>query len=61
MSLPALRLSSEIQIRPLESQHDFQQAAKVQQETWHYSDHDIVPASIFSVAHNFGGQALGAV
>ncbi len=60
MSLPALRLSSEIQIRPLESQHDFQQAAKVQQETWHYSDHDIVPASIFSVAHNFGGQALGA-
>jgi predicted GNAT superfamily acetyltransferase len=60
MSLPALRLGSEIQIRPLESQHDFQQAEKVQQETWRYSDHDIVPASIFSVAHNFGGQALGA-
>jgi predicted GNAT superfamily acetyltransferase len=61
MSLaPALRLGHEIQIRTLESQNDFQQAEKVQQETWHYSDRDVVPASIFSVAHNFGGQSLGA-
>jgi predicted GNAT superfamily acetyltransferase len=57
---PISRLDKEIQIRTLESQTDFQQAEIVQQETWRFRDRDIVPSSIFSVAHHFGGQALGA-
>ena len=49
-----------IHIRSLQGQEDFLQAEEVQCRTWGYSDRDVVPASIFSVARNFGGQALGA-
>jgi predicted GNAT superfamily acetyltransferase len=56
----APKANSDIQIRLLEDQKDFHNAENVQQETWQYQDRDIVPASIFSVALHFGGQALGA-
>lgn len=32
----------------------------MQLDAWGYGDRDVVPAAIFSVARNFGGQALGA-
>ena len=51
----------EFQVRSLESLQDFQDAERVQREAWGYNDIDIVPAAIFSVARNFGGQAIGAV
>lgn len=61
MSSAKIRRSlSAIQIRPLNGVADFTQAEQVQQQTWGFSDRDVVPAAIFSVAHHFGGQALGA-
>jgi predicted GNAT superfamily acetyltransferase len=57
----ASRLSQEIVIRPMNGLEDFQKAEQVQREAWGYSDVDVVPSSIFSVARNFGGQALGAL
>jgi predicted GNAT superfamily acetyltransferase len=55
-----LKAVQKIEVRALEGIVDFQRAEHVQQETWGFSDRDVVPASIFSVALNFGGQALGA-
>jgi predicted GNAT superfamily acetyltransferase len=51
----------ELSIRAMEVPEDFQQAEQVQRESWGFHDLDIVPAAIFSVARNFGGQALGAL
>ena len=51
----------ELSIRPMDGPEDFQQAEQVQREAWSFHDLDIVPAAIFSVARNFGGQALGAL
>jgi predicted GNAT superfamily acetyltransferase len=51
----------EFRVRSLESLQDFQDAERLQREAWGYDDIDIVPAAIFSVARNFGGQAIGAV
>jgi predicted GNAT superfamily acetyltransferase len=50
----------EFQIRTLDGLRDFQQAEQVQREAWGFNELDILPASIFSVARNFGGQAFGA-
>lgn len=61
-----MRLASALQpvqalsIHRPDSRKDFQQAEDFQRETWRYGDRDVVPASIFPVARNFGGQALGA-
>ncbi len=49
-----------IQMRALEDSNDFQKAEQVQLETWGFSARDGVPAAIFAVARNFGGQSLGA-
>jgi predicted GNAT superfamily acetyltransferase len=59
---PALasRPAQEIAIRSMSGLEDFQKAEQVQREAWGYNDIDVVPSSIFSVALNFGGQALGA-
>jgi predicted GNAT superfamily acetyltransferase len=54
------RPAQEILIRPMDGLDDFQRAEQVQREAWGYNDIDVAPASIFSVARNFGGQALGA-
>jgi predicted GNAT superfamily acetyltransferase len=51
----------DLSIRKLDGPEDFQRAEQVQREAWGYNDIDVVPAAIFSVARNFGGQALGAL
>ena len=56
-----VRPIQELEIRMLDGIDDFQKAEQIQQETWGYGDRDIVPASIFSVARNFGGQTIGAL
>jgi len=56
-----LRPVQELEIRALEGIADFQKAEQVQVETWGFRERDIVPAAIFSVARNFGGQAIGAL
>jgi predicted GNAT superfamily acetyltransferase len=50
-----------IVIRPMKGVDDFQKAEQAQREAWGYNDIDVAPSSIFSVARNFGGQALGAL
>ena len=60
-STVATRALQKLSIRSLDGPEDFQRAEQVQLETWGYNDLDVVPASIFSVARNFGGQALGAM
>jgi predicted GNAT superfamily acetyltransferase len=57
----AVRPVEELSIRKLDGPEDFQRAEQVQREAWGYDDIDVVPAAIFSVARNFGGQALGAL
>jgi len=57
----AARALQGVSIRPLDGPEDFQRAERVQIETWGYRDIDVVPSAIFSVARNFGGQALGAM
>jgi predicted GNAT superfamily acetyltransferase len=49
-----------IVIRPMKGVDDFQKAEQAQREAWGYNDIDVAPSSVFSVARNFGGQALGA-
>jgi predicted GNAT superfamily acetyltransferase len=56
----ASRPAQQISIRPLDGPEDFQKAEQVQREAWGYKDIDVTPSAIFSVARNFGGQALGA-
>lgn len=51
----------DFQMRALESARDFQTAEEIQLETWGCGERDVVSASIFSVARNFGGQSLGAM
>jgi predicted GNAT superfamily acetyltransferase len=58
-ALPS-RPVQKISIRPMNGLDDFQQAEQVQREAWGYCDLEVAPSSIFSVARNFGGQALGA-
>ncbi|MGD0734403.1 MAG: GNAT family N-acetyltransferase [Terracidiphilus sp.] len=52
--------AQKIVIRPMNGIEDFQKAEQVQRAAWRYDDIDVTPAAIFSVARNFGGQALGA-
>lgn len=59
-STPTSGTVQEWEIRALEGPSDFKKAEQVQLETWGYSERDVVPAAIFAVARNFGGQALGA-
>jgi predicted GNAT superfamily acetyltransferase len=56
----ASRPAQQISIRTLDGPEDFQKAEQVQREAWGYQDIDVTPSAIFSVARNFGGQALGA-
>jgi predicted GNAT superfamily acetyltransferase len=60
-SVLAPRAAQQVSIRPLDGPADFQLAEQAQREAWGYDDIDVVPAAIFSVARNFGGQALGAM
>ena len=53
-------LHNEIHIRHLSRPDDFHKAEEVQVETWGFGDRDLVPAAMFAVARNFGGQAFGA-
>jgi predicted GNAT superfamily acetyltransferase len=56
----ATRPVQELSLRKLDGPEEFQRAEQVQREAWGYSDLDVVPGAVFSVARNFGGQALGA-
>jgi predicted GNAT superfamily acetyltransferase len=59
-SIPQSGFLPEVLIRNLDGPDDFHQAEEVQIKTWGFGDRDLVPAAMFAVARNFGGQALGA-
>ena len=51
---------SMIEIRPLTTHTEFQDAVSLQQEIWGFADTDLLPVRLFVVATKVGGQALGA-
>ena len=55
MSAPniTIRICTELQ--------EWEQCVQLQQEVWGFSDLDLVPLRMFSVACKIGGQVVGAV
>lgn len=51
---------SDIRIAPLATLEDFERCVMLQLEIWGYSDGDVVPRRIFTVAQRIGGQVIGA-
>jgi len=51
---------NDIRIGPLTKLEDFERCVVLQLETWGYSDGDVVPRRIFTVAQRIGGQVIGA-
>ena len=54
MSVDALRLG------PCSTLEDFTDCVNLQREVWGFSDLDLVPLRVFSVASKIGGQVIGA-
>lgn len=50
----------DIRIEPLTRLEDFERCVVLQLEIWGYSDGDVVPRRIFTVAQRIGGQVIGA-
>ena len=51
---------SEVLIRVCSSLKEFEQCVALQQDVWGFSDLDLVPLRMFSVASKIGGQVIGA-
>jgi predicted GNAT superfamily acetyltransferase len=49
-----------IRVVSLSTLEDFERCVVLQLETWGYSDGDVIPRRIFTVAQRIGGQVLGA-
>src|SRR6185437_7078816 len=49
-----------IRINPLTSFEQFERCIVLQLEIWGYSDGDVVPRRVFTVASRIGGQVIGA-
>ena len=49
-----------IDVRPLATLEQFQQAVRLQQEIWGFADSELLPVRLFVVATKVGGQAFGA-
>jgi predicted GNAT superfamily acetyltransferase len=49
-----------IQIRPLTEHSEFEEAVRLQQKIWGFSDIELLPVRLFVVATKVGGQAYGA-
>jgi predicted GNAT superfamily acetyltransferase len=50
----------EVAIRVCNSLREFEEAVELQQEVWGFSDLDLIPLRMFSVASKIGGQVIGA-
>jgi predicted GNAT superfamily acetyltransferase len=50
----------DIRISPLTSFEQFERCIVLQLEIWGYSDGDVVPRRVFTVASRIGGQVIGA-
>jgi predicted GNAT superfamily acetyltransferase len=49
-----------IDVRPLTTHPEFQEAVRLQQEIWGFEEIELLPLRLFVVATKVGGQALGA-
>lgn len=49
-----------IEIRPLATSDELQEPVRLQREIWGYSEVDLLPVRLFTVATNVGGQVFGA-
>src|SRR5581483_2207548 len=49
-----------IEIRPLTTHADFQEAVQLQRLIWGFQDLELIPLRLFVVATKIGGQAFGA-
>jgi predicted GNAT superfamily acetyltransferase len=49
-----------IQVRALTQHSDFEEAVRLQQEIWGFTDIELLPVRLFVVATKVGGQAFGA-
>lgn len=49
-----------IEIRPLATHADFEEAVRLQQEIWGFEEIELLPLRLFVVATKVGGQAFGA-
>jgi predicted GNAT superfamily acetyltransferase len=52
--------TSVIDIRTLRTHAEFEDAVRLQQQIWGFSDIELLPVRLFVVASKIGGQALGA-
>src|SRR4051812_23996243 len=52
--------SSHIEIRKLVKHAEFEEAVRLQQEIWGFTDVELLPLRLFVVADKIGGQVLGA-
>src|SRR6202023_3588989 len=52
--------ASQIVIRPLTAQAEFQDAVELQREIWGFNDIELLPVRLFVVATKVGGQVFGA-
>ena len=50
----------EVEIRVCNTLREFEEAVELQQEVWGFSDLDLIPLRMFSVASKIGGQVIGA-
>lgn len=49
-----------IEIRPLSTQSEFQEAVRLQREIWGFAEIELLPVRLFVVATKVGGQVFGA-
>jgi predicted GNAT superfamily acetyltransferase len=52
--------ADKVAIRNCSTIEDFQNCVNLQREVWGFSDLDLVPVRVFSVASKIGGQVIGA-
>jgi predicted GNAT superfamily acetyltransferase len=53
-------VATEVVIRPCESLAELEACVELQRQVWGYSDADLVPVTILTVAQKTGGHVLGA-
>ena len=52
--------AGDIQIRPCETQDEYERCVELQRTAWGFNDYDLVSKEIFIVAAETGGQVIGA-
>src|ERR1700724_1632696 len=54
------RNTTMIEVRPLTTHADFEEAVRLQQQIWGFEEIELLPLRLFVVATKIGGQAFGA-